>query len=93
MNRVFPFEPEAVFSSLVKTGRLLVAEESIAEGSVGERIASFAAIRGGRHDIRTINAGQRFIPHGTVKEQLALVGLDAASISKKAMEEFGFGRK
>lgn len=93
LNKIFPFEPDSVFSSLDKTGRLLVAEESSEEGSVGSRIAACAALRLCRYRIRTLNAGQRFIPHGSVKEQLALVGLDAASIARTIMEEFGLGRK
>ena len=74
-------------NSLRKTGRLLVAEEVCAPGSVGEQLAASAAenaitLKG----IRLLNLGDGIVSHGTVQELLHDYGLDGEGIARSAME-------
>lgn len=73
--------------SLRKTGRLLIAEEACASGSVGERILSVAAEAGlPRFKARLLNLGDGIVPQGTVEQLLRLKGLDADSMAAAARE-------
>ena len=74
-------------NSLRKTGRLLVAEEVCAPGSVGAQLAAAAAenaitLKG----IRLLNLGDGIVSHGTVQELLHDYGLDGEGIARSAME-------
>jgi 1-deoxy-D-xylulose-5-phosphate synthase len=80
-----PMDYTDIEASILKTGRLLVVEESTETGSVGQQIAAFAAARQiSMHGIQLLNLGSRFIPHGTPKELRALCGIDAAGIVRAA---------
>lgn len=79
-----------IFDSVRKTKRLLIAEECISQGSVGQKITSQLAIQGiPTQNIALSNIGDRFIPHGSVEKLRALCGLDAESIYRKAREVLG----
>ena len=70
-----------------KTGRLLVAEEVCAPGSVGEQLAaavgeSRIALKG----IKLLNLGDGIVTHGSVQELLRDYGLDGEGIARSAME-------
>ena len=74
-------------NSLRKTGRLLVAEEVCAPGSVGAQLAAAASenaitLKG----IRLLNLGDGIVPHGSVLELLHDYGLDGEGIARSAME-------
>ena len=74
-------------NSLRKTGRLLVAEEVCAPGSVGEQLAAAVAenaitLKG----IRLLNLGDGIVSHGSVQELLHDYGLDGEGIARSAME-------
>lgn len=74
-------------ASLKKTGRLVVAEEVCASGSVGEQIAAAAAENGIiLKGIRRIHLGEGIVTHGSVQELLRDYGLDAEGIVQAAME-------
>lgn len=78
---------ELTLSSLKKTGRLLVAEEVCAPGSVGEQLAaavgeSRIALKG----IKLLNLGDGIVTHGSVQELLRDYGLDGEGIARSAME-------
>ena len=74
-------------NSLGKTGRLLVAEEVCAPGSVGEQLAAAAAenaitLKG----IKLLNLGDGIVPQGSVQELLHDYGLDGEGIARSALE-------
>ena len=74
-------------NSLGKTGRLLVAEEACAPGSVGEQLAAAAAenaitLKG----IKLLNLGDGIVPQGSVQELLHDYGLDGEGIARSALE-------
>jgi 1-deoxy-D-xylulose-5-phosphate synthase len=85
-----PIDFEAVDSSLAKTGRLLVVEESAEDGSVGVQLAAHAAARQlPLRGLRLLNLGSQFIPQGTVEELRARYGIDAAGIVRAAIDLCG----
>ena len=87
LGRIKPNSFTMTLNSLRKTGRLLVAEEVCAPGSVGEQLAASAAenaitLKG----IRLLNLGDGIVSHGTVQELLHDYGLDGEGIARSAME-------
>lgn len=81
-----PLDIAAIRTSVRKTGRLLIAEEAVCTGCAGKEIAAALRAGGLNIPIRLCNAGDRFVPHGAVKELYRLLGLDAQSLAKTALE-------
>ena len=82
-----PLDYSEVDASIQKTGRLVVLEECVASGCVGQRLAQHAAsqcpdLKG----IRLLNLGSQFIPQGKVEELRAAYGIDADGVVQ-AVEE------
>ena len=69
-----------------RTGRLVVAEDCFAAGSVGERLCAALAQAGTRAEIRLLNLGERFVPQGTIPQLRRGLGLDAQGIFEAAEE-------
>jgi 1-deoxy-D-xylulose-5-phosphate synthase len=87
LNTIAPLDIENIINSVEKTGRLIVAEETIGEGCAGNRIvADIAATGKALGKIHLLNLGNRFIQHGTVKELFKLCGIDAESIAGSAAD-------
>ena len=87
LNRLCPLDLEPVCRSVAKTGRLLVAEEVAAMGSVGERLCAGLAEAGVvPRAVRLCNTGRGFVPQGTVDQLRRLCGLDSQSLYEAAME-------
>ncbi len=86
-GRILPLDVDPVLRSISKTNRLLVAEECVGEGSVGQRIAAALAERKCVPDIlRLRNLGERFIPQGTMSELYRYCGIDGESLAEEARE-------
>ncbi len=66
------------------TGPLLVAEDCVQTGCVGEAIAAHFAGSGRR--IILCNLGERFVPQGTVEELYRSLRMDAAGLAERAKE-------
>ena len=87
LNRLCPLDLEPVCRSVAKTGRLLVAEEVAAMGSVGERLCAGLAEAGVvPRAVRLCSTGRSFVPQGTVEQLRRLCGLDSQSLYEAAME-------
>ena len=87
INRLCPLDLEPICRSVEKTGRLLVAEECAATGSVGERLCAGLAERGILpRAVRLCSAGADFLPQGSVAQLRKLCGLDSRSLFEAAME-------
>ena len=87
LNRLCPLDLAPVCRSVSKTGRLLVAEEAAAMGSVGERLCAGLAEAGiALKAVRLCNTGERFVPQGTVGQLRHLCGLDSHPLYEAAME-------
>ena len=87
LNQLIPLEPELVLQSLRKTKRLLSAEEVIESGCVGVRLAALAE-REGIHlnSVILLNAGNQFVPQGTISQLRSALGIDSAHIAAAARE-------
>ncbi len=83
LGRIKPIDYCPICESVIKTGRLAVLEETLKNGGIGERVASGLLMRGiTPKSTRLINLGDRFIPHGSVRELRVMCGIDAASVAK-----------
>ena len=83
LNIINPLDTETVLYSLRKTGRLLVAEDVCAFGSVGTRLLAACAEEGlALKDAKALNLGSGIVSHGSVSELIKLAGLDAESIAE-----------
>ncbi len=86
LNIVSPLPMEAVLASARKTGAVLVAEDCISSGSVGERIAGRLEQEGIRAKLMLCNTGDRFTTHGSVPQLRALLGLDGQGLYERVKE-------
>ena len=91
LNTITPLRTEEIVSSVKRTGRLLVAEDCIAEGSVGQRLSAALAQSGVVADIALINCGDRFVTHGALSYLKKELGLDRDGIVRKALEVLRHG--
>ena len=86
LNRIAPLPLDLVLESAGRTGRLVVAEDCFAAGSVGERLCAALAQAGTQAEIRLLNLGERFVPQGTIPQLRRGLGLDAQGIFEAAEE-------
>ena len=89
LNILTPLEPETVVASVKKTGALLAAEDSVEEGSVGQRLAAALGERGVQARVCLLNCKARFITHGDLKSLKRELFLDGDGIAEKALEVLG----
>jgi len=93
LNTILPIDFEAISASVSKTGKLLVAEECVSMGCVGQQIATWLAERGKMPDQFVLcNLGRGFVTHGTVPQLRHLMNIDSEAIFQKAMEVFSRGK-
>lgn len=87
LQAIAPADWSPILDSARKTGRVLVAEECTAQGSIGQQLAAQLALHGVKVDSLTLcNAGSGFVTHGSVEDLRRLCGLDAETIAKRAKE-------
>lgn len=87
LNQLCPLVPEHVLDSVRKTGRLLMLEEVAQQGCVGERVcAALLLHQVNVQQVKMLNCGSTFVPHGSVEQLRALLGIDADSVVKAAQE-------
>ena len=78
LGRIAPIDINRIAESSDKTRSLIVLEEAIGRGSVGECIAAKLSER--MISIRLLNAGDTFIPCGSVDDLRRLCGIDEQSV-------------
>ena len=82
LNRISPFRGGELSKCFGTTKRLLVAEECLGVGCIGQRIAAILAEEGHEPQRLTLcNLGRRFIEQGSVGELYRQCGLDAESLA------------
>lgn len=87
INRITPLDRSAVAESVRRTGRLLVAEDCVAAGSVGRRLAAGLLEDGISVKAAALqNTKDRFVTHGSLAQLQKLCGLDERSLYLKALE-------
>jgi len=93
LNQLSPLDGALVAESAAKTGRLLVVEDVVSMGSVGERLLSDLMQRGILlQKVALLNCKDSFVTHGTIPELHKLCGLDPKSIVQRATEVCKHGR-
>ena len=81
LNRIAPLDEEAVCAALGGRERLIVLEDCFRVGCVGERIGALLASRSlGPGQLILKNAGERFVPAGSVPQLERGLGIDAEGI-------------
>jgi 1-deoxy-D-xylulose-5-phosphate synthase len=92
LGQINPLSLGDTETSVRKTGRLLVLEDSAAPGCVGERIAAKLAISGiALGSVTLLNTGHGYIPCGTLAELREYCGLDAGNVARAAFTAVGRG--
>ena len=92
LNSISPLDVDTIAACAQKTGALVVAEECVAAGCVGRRIAAEFTLWGVTGvKLALVNLGDRFVQHGTVAELRQLCGIDGASIARRALEVMSRG--
>ena len=87
LNQICPLDSKQVKDALSGTERLLVLEDCVETGCVGQRVAAVMAQLGmAPRRLVLKNTGDRFIPQGSVAELRHLCGLDAESVAAAAEE-------
>ncbi|MDP4110191.1 MAG: 1-deoxy-D-xylulose-5-phosphate synthase, partial [Bacillota bacterium] len=87
LNRIFPFEFGIVFESLKKTRKLVVSEDCVASGSIGEKLSE--AVLSSGPVLKTLvllNSGDRFTKQSTVREAWESCSIDSGGIVKACLE-------
>ena len=87
LNTITPIDLSVVCKSVQKTGRLLVAEDSVEMHCVGKRIVSALTDEGVVPKAVSLqNLGKGFVPHGSVAQLRKLCSLDVDSLCVKVEE-------
>ena len=86
LNTTTPLPAQLVMQSVKKTGALLVAEDCVLSGSVGQRLAQHIAQAEICAKTVLCNTGDQFTPHGSVAQLRKLLSLDGEGLYQKAME-------
>lgn len=89
LNTLTPLDPEPILRSVRKTGTLLVAEDCVQAGSVGQRLCAALCRAGIPAKTALCNSGDRFVTHGRVEQLEQALGLDPESFARKAKEVLG----
>lgn len=87
LNRIAPLRSDSIHHILDTTKRLLVLEDCMATGCVGQRVAAIAAQTGIRLEKLILkNSGSALAPEGSVEQLYHALGLDAEGVAA-AIEE------
>ncbi len=83
LSRIDTVDVAGLAGSIPADSALIVAEDCVESGSVGEYIAAHLKT----HRVRLLNLGRNgFVRQGSIRQQWESCGIDAASIAKKAAE-------
>lgn len=87
---VKPVDKKLIVSSVQKTGKLLVIENNVVKGGLGQEALQIIA-ESELEDVKTRLLGipDNFVTHGSQEELYRLCGLDTDSIKKQIMEMVG----
>ena len=87
LNRIAPLDGGEIAEVLRGTRRLVVLEDCLARGCVGERVAALLAETGEEPERLVLkNAGESLPPQGTVPQLEHALGLDADGVAESVKE-------
>ena len=81
-----PLDTRIVEASVRKTHRLLVLEECVEPGCVGEELVTRLTENGAFPSIRLINLGRDFVTHGSIIQLHEKLGMDGKSVAASVKE-------
>ena len=89
INRLDCFAMETIQASVKKTGRIIVVEDVVHQGGIGQYVLEHLA---GEKLVyyKLCNTGDRFLPHGDVQSIYRYCGIDSESIAAAGMEAMKF---
>ena len=91
LNTITPLDAKAVIESVKKTKAMLVAEDCVAAGSVGQRLSAALAQAGVQAHIVLRNSGTEFVTHGSTPLLEQALGLDPQSLCEAVREVLANG--
>ena len=68
------------------SGRLVVVEDCLPAGSAGQQLSAALEAAQVPAQVRLLNTGDRFIPHGTIAQLRRSLGIDAQGIYETVCE-------
>lgn len=87
LNRIAPLNAEAVLDSVRRTWRLLVLEDCVETGSIGQQLAAELSRAGiAPRDLILKNLRRSFVGQGTVAQLRAEADIDSAAVVNAVME-------
>ena len=87
LNRAAPLDMDAVCAALNGTKRLVVLEDQLRQGCMGQRLAAALLERGAAPErLRLLNAGETLPAQGSVGQLYRALGLDADGVSAAVRE-------
>lgn len=90
LGAISPVDYETIIASVKKTKNLLVLEDCVAEGCVGQRIAAHLLSEGvNTKNLLLKNCGMSFVPHGSVERLYKSLGLDAEGVETSVLAVLG----
>ncbi len=91
LNSITSIETEKVCDSVRKTGALLVAEDCVEAGSVGQRLCAALTRAGISGKTVLINSGREFVTHGSIPQLEQQLGLDSDCLCRRVREVLNHG--
>jgi 1-deoxy-D-xylulose-5-phosphate synthase len=91
LNTITPLDAKVVIESVKKTKAMLVAEDCVAAGSVGQRLSAALAQAGVQAHIVLRNSGTEFVTHGSTPLLEQALGLDPQSLCDAVREVLANG--
>ena len=87
LNRTTPLDMDAVCAALDGAKHLVVLEDQLRQGSMGQRLAAALLERGAAPEkLRLLNAGETPPAQGSVTQLYRALGLDADGVSAAVRE-------
>lgn len=86
LNTIKPLDLVPIQESVERTGRVLVAEDQLASGAIGQQVLS--ALTGQGVSLKAaalMNLGDAFIPQGSPEELMVRAGIDSDSIERRIL--------
>lgn len=86
LDQICPLHVAPVANSVKKTGKLLVVEEIMSPGCVGELLTAKLSLQGIPVKTALLNLGEAYVPHGDLASLRKLTGIDQDAVYQKAKE-------
>ncbi len=83
---IAPLPTESILKALPTSEHLLIVDETLSEGGIGQSISCLLRSAGWNGKTHLLNLGDKYVPHGNVDVLYQYCGLDARSIADRALE-------